>query len=169
MPIQASIGAGVLGASAVKDAIYVTIIANGLKGLMSVKPYCTNSNSLCDKADNGKWILSGKRIKTYNQIGDLDQGELAWSDITDQQVTLTNIENFWNYRNTLTPVVAGLLKVLKDQTQSINDGDSNNDINAYSLLVDLLIPLIKVYIFYGPDPYQKSLTNDDVNITLFRT
>ncbi|MFN3605478.1 MAG: hypothetical protein ACK4UJ_12290 [Leptonema sp. (in: bacteria)] len=241
MPIQAIIGSGVLGSSSVKDAIYVTIIANGLKGLMNVKPYCSSGSSLCDKIDNGKWLLSGKRIKTYNQIGDLDLSDTAWSDvpgdavmlvevwgcdvlstcsygfsgdnpengeilygtvynsvlfpknggdfygaippalstlfpimerlafITDQQVTFENINTYWEKRNTLTPVVASLIKVLKDQTQSINDGNSSNDINAYNLMIDLLIPLIKNYIFVGNDPYQKSLTNDDVMITLFRT
>lgn len=241
MPIQAVIGAGVLGSSSVKDAVYVTIIANGLKGLMNVKPYCSSGSSLCDKTENGKWLLSGKRIKTYNQIGDLDLSDNGWSDlpgdavmlvevwgcdvlstcnygfsgdnpengeilystvynsvlfpnnggdffgaippalsrlfpimeklafITDQQVTLNNIQDYWDRRNTLTPVVASLIKVLKDQTESINDGNSSNDINAYDLLINILIPLIKNYLFIGNDPYQKSLTNHNVPITLFRT
>lgn len=241
MPIQAVIGAGVLGESSVKDAVYVTIIANGLKGLMNVKPYCSISSALCDKTENGKWLLSGKRIKTYNQIGDLDQSSTAWSDvpgdavmlvevwgcdvlsscnygfsgdnpengeilygtvynsvlfprnggdffgaippalstlfpileklafITDQQVTLDNIQNYWDIRNSLTPVVASLIKVLKDQTESINDGNPANDINAYDLMINMLIPLVKNYLFVGNDPYQKSLTNHNVSITLFRT
>ncbi|GIX41797.1 MAG: hypothetical protein KatS3mg129_1530 [Leptospiraceae bacterium] len=241
IPLQANLGAGVLGSSAVKDAVYVTIIANGLKGLMNVKPYCSSSSSQCAKEDNGKWILSGKKIKTYNQIGDLDQSSNAWSSepgdavmlvevwgcdivstcnygfsgddsgageilyqtvynsvlfpknagdfygaippalsrlfpvmerlafLTSDQVTIDNMANYWNKRNRLTPVLSSLIKVLKDQTQSINDGNPANDINAYNLMVDLLIPLIKNYLFVGNDPYQASLGYPNASITLFRT
>lgn len=241
IPLQANIGSGVLGANAVKDAVYVTIIANGLKGLMNVKPYCTSSSSQCAKEDNGKWILSGKRIKTYNQIGDLDQTDAAWSDVpgdavmlvevwgcdilstcnygfsgddpgageilyntvynsvlfpknggdfygaippalsqlfpvmerlaflTKDQVTFSNMSSYWDKRNQLTPLLASLIKVLKDQTQSMNDGNSSNDINAYDLMVNLLIPLIKNYLYVGNDPYEYSKTGNNTPITLFRT
>jgi hypothetical protein len=241
IPLQANFGEGVLGSNAVKDAVYVTIIANGLKGLMNVKPYCSSSSSPCAKEDNGKWILSGKRIKTYNQIGDLDFSDNAWSTVpgdavmlvevwgcdvvnpcnygfsgdnpengeilyktvyssvlfprnasdfygaippalsrlfpvmerlaflTSDQVTLDNLSSYWDNRNRLTPVLTSLIKVLKDQTQSINDGNPSNDINAYNLMVDLLIPLIKNYLFVGNDPYEFSQSGKNASITMFRT
>ena len=241
IPLQANLGAGVLGSNAVKDAVYVTIIANGLKGLMNVKPYCSSSSSQCSKEDNGKWILSGKRIKTYNQIGDLDLSDDAWSNVpgdavmlvevwgcdvvnpcnygfsgdnpengeilyntvyssvlfpknasdfygaippalsrlfpvmerlaflTSDQVTWDNLSSYWDNRNRLTPLLASLIKVLKDQTQSINDGNPSNDINAYDLMVDMLIPLIKNYLFVGNDPYEFSQSGKNASITLFRT
>ncbi len=208
---------------------------------MNVKPYCASSSSQCAKEDNGKWILSGKKIKTYNQQGDLDQNDNAWSDepgdavmlvevwgcdvvsscnygfsgdnpengeilyqtvynsvlfpqnasdfygaippalsrlfpvmerlafLTSEQVTLNNISTYWDKRNHLTPLLTSLIKVLKDQTQSINDGNASNDINAYDLMIDLLIPLIKNYLFVGPDPYEQSISGQNANITLFRT
>ncbi len=238
IPLQANIGAGVLGGNAVKDAVYITIIANGLKGLMNAKPYCTSSSSQCNKDDNGKWILSGQRIKTYNQQGDLDAnsfsdipgdsvilvevwgcdilnpcnygfsgdnpaaGEILYSTvynsvlfpynagdfsgaippaisklfgvmeqlafISDEQVSFDSISAHWEKRNRITPLLTALVKALKEQSQSINDGDSSNDYNAFNLMIDILIPLVKTYMFVGNDPYEFSKSGENVSITLFR-
>ena len=63
IPVQARIQSGAY--SGLKDAAYVTMIGNGLKGLMSAKPYCTTTPAECSKADNAKWKLSGQVAKTY--------------------------------------------------------------------------------------------------------
>lgn len=52
------------------DAIFVVVIANGLKGLMSAKPFCGFTK--CDALDNGKWLLANQPLKTdYTQPGAL--------------------------------------------------------------------------------------------------
>ena len=52
-----------LGASQIQHATFITVIANGLMGLMSAKPYCSDSLNSCDRDDNGRWIKSGAFIK----------------------------------------------------------------------------------------------------------
>lgn len=50
-----------LGASQIQHGVYITVIANGLMGLMDAKPYC---ELVCDKEDNGRWKKSGTYIKS---------------------------------------------------------------------------------------------------------
>ena len=53
----------------IQDATYATIIGNGLKGLMNLKPYCELT---CKEQDNGIWLKAKVRIKTdFKTIGDL--------------------------------------------------------------------------------------------------
>lgn len=60
-----------LGASQIQHATYITIIANGLMGLMNAKPYCDYGLNTCDRDDNGRWLKSGFFIKPdVKQIAD---------------------------------------------------------------------------------------------------
>ena len=55
----------------VVEATYALIVANGLKGLMNVKPYCTPTE--CRYQDNGIWLLSNLKLKNdYRTPGDLN-------------------------------------------------------------------------------------------------
>jgi hypothetical protein len=65
IPVNAILSGGA------KDATFVTVVANGLSGLMSAKPYCTNTG--CVAQNNGKWNKFNEYIKTNNVIGDLDK------------------------------------------------------------------------------------------------
>ncbi|GIX41119.1 MAG: hypothetical protein KatS3mg129_0852 [Leptospiraceae bacterium] len=60
-----------LNANLAKDAFFQVIIGNGLKGLMTAKPYCSTPGAPCSKADNGKWLIDGNPIKDYHFAGDL--------------------------------------------------------------------------------------------------
>jgi hypothetical protein len=48
-------------AGELREAAYITIIGNGLSGLMKVKPFCRINN--CVDSDIGKWLISGQDIK----------------------------------------------------------------------------------------------------------
>ncbi|TGL69254.1 hypothetical protein [Leptospira kmetyi] len=58
IPLRASLGPGV----PYKMAAFVTVIANGLKGLMGAKPQFQDG-SACSSKQNGKWNLSGSLWK----------------------------------------------------------------------------------------------------------
>ncbi|MCB1157034.1 MAG: hypothetical protein KDK45_05975, partial [Leptospiraceae bacterium] len=63
IPVNAIMG------TAVKDAAYITVVANGLSGLMDAKP-CNSANTSCDKSsDNGKWRKAGTFIKPTTTVG----------------------------------------------------------------------------------------------------
>ncbi|MEM7181102.1 MAG: hypothetical protein AAF518_09325 [Spirochaetota bacterium] len=71
-----------------REAVYATVVANGLKGLMNVKPYCTTT---CSEQDSGIWLKAGKRIKTgYDTVGDLTY----FSDIAADSSFLIQV---WGY------------------------------------------------------------------------
>jgi hypothetical protein len=66
IPVNAILGGGP------KDAAYVTVVANGLSGLMSAKPFCTFSDNMnCSTTGNGKWNKLGLPLKQYDGTGDL--------------------------------------------------------------------------------------------------
>jgi len=62
IPVNAILSGGA------KDGTFVTVVANGLSGLMSAKPYCTSTS--CGSENNGKWNKLGSFIKTNNISGD---------------------------------------------------------------------------------------------------
>ena len=60
-----------LGASQIQHATYITVVANGLMGLMNAKPYCDYNLNTCDRDDNGRWLKSGTFIKPdIKQVAD---------------------------------------------------------------------------------------------------
>ncbi|MCB1169955.1 MAG: hypothetical protein KDK25_06450, partial [Leptospiraceae bacterium] len=60
-----------LGASQIQHATYITVVANGVMGLMNAKPYCNNNLNSCDRDDNGRWLKTGTFIKPdIKQIAD---------------------------------------------------------------------------------------------------
>lgn len=62
-----------LGASQIQHATYITVIANGLMGLMNAKPYCSTALNTCDRDDNGRWLKSGVFIKSdIKQVAETD-------------------------------------------------------------------------------------------------
>lgn len=85
-PVQVNLDKGI------QDAIYLTIIANGLKGLMNVKPFCgTNDSEKCYEQYSGIWRMSERRIKSDIKV----QGDLTrFSDTPGDSCIL--IES-WGY------------------------------------------------------------------------
>lgn len=53
-----------------REAAYITLIGNGLSGLMKVKPFCQVTS--CSENDNGKWLISGANIKTNFKVAETD-------------------------------------------------------------------------------------------------
>ncbi len=55
----------------IQDSVYIVIVANGLKGLTSVKPYCSNVS--CSENDSGRWRYGNFKIKNnFKASGDLE-------------------------------------------------------------------------------------------------
>ncbi len=60
-----------LGASQIQHATYITVVANGVIGLMNAKPYCDYNLNTCDRDDNGRWLKAGFFIKPdVKQVAD---------------------------------------------------------------------------------------------------
>ncbi|GIX42905.1 MAG: hypothetical protein KatS3mg129_2638 [Leptospiraceae bacterium] len=228
IPMQVNVST--LGIDAVKDAVYQIIVANGLKGLMNAKPYCSNPNGQCSKHDNGRWLIDGQLLKDYRYQGQITHwstqpGDAAvlivgygcgvqgagldltpscnWPDnlpkypdisndandpgcrfhssycpkkpvfeqiyddtaypkkakefygvnppiigktfhplerlgfLNNQMVLPEQVNNYWEDRNTITPLLVALADVLLEQS------DPANNKNALKLLTGGLLPLIK--------------------------
>lgn len=55
----------------IQDSVYIVIVANGLKGLTSVKPFCSNVS--CSENDSGRWRIGNFKIKNnFKASGDLE-------------------------------------------------------------------------------------------------
>ncbi|MEQ8351594.1 MAG: hypothetical protein RH862_08930 [Leptospiraceae bacterium] len=52
-----------LGASGIQHAVYVTVVANGLMGLISARPYCNLADNQCYSNDNGRWSIAGTQLQ----------------------------------------------------------------------------------------------------------
>ena len=52
-----------LGASGIQHAAFVTVVANGLMGLVSARPYCNIADNYCYSQDNGRWSIAGTRLQ----------------------------------------------------------------------------------------------------------
>ncbi|EOQ88655.1 hypothetical protein LEP1GSC202_2819 [Leptospira yanagawae serovar Saopaulo str. Sao Paulo = ATCC 700523] len=73
----------------IQDAVYIVIIANGLKGLIDVKPYCNETQ--CSEFDSGRWLHANTFIK--NDIK--SQGNLQnFSSIAGDSCFLVEV---WGY------------------------------------------------------------------------
>ncbi|TGM05358.1 hypothetical protein [Leptospira jelokensis] len=73
----------------IQDAVYIVIIANGLKGLIDVKPYCNESQ--CSEFDSGRWLHANTFIK--NDIK--SQGNLQnFSNLAGDSCFLVEV---WGY------------------------------------------------------------------------
>ncbi|MCC5814703.1 MAG: hypothetical protein JJT78_08105 [Leptospira sp.] len=77
-------------AGELREAAYITIIGNGLSGLMKVKPFCRVNN--CVDSDIGKWLISGEDIKPNYKI--LEQDLVNFSDQAGDSVFLLEVWGF---------------------------------------------------------------------------
>jgi hypothetical protein len=202
----------------VQDAVYVVIVANGLKGLINVKPFCNASQ--CNENDSGRWNLANTQIKDNFKIeGNLQNfsniaGDSVFllevwgygisanestnfgfvDDTTFQQVfrllfskfgnpnqfyglippaisvqfsaieklgflsnsnvNLQNIDQYWNQRNHLLPLVASFAKAC------VRTSNSTSNRNSFLILTDLIQVLNRPFIFDGIDQTAQGDTND---------
>jgi len=207
----------------IQDATYATIIGNGLKGLMNLKPYCELT---CKEQDNGIWLKAKVRIKTdFKTIGDLQNfsqepgdsvffletwgyglsnpgygftddtvfqqvfrllfanfsdpsrfygpipAPIKWNFAVierlgfwnDVEVSSSLVNQYWDNRNQLLPLIASLARSFYLQTDSINNK------NPYFLLTDLAKVIMRPYIYEGLDPVAlNSSPPAAVNIINFR-
>lgn len=94
IPIQAAITGGTLDGLA--DAVYATVVANGIKGLMNTKPYCSSTE--CSYKESGKWIKKGEYVKNKVTSGDTYKFEIGdltnFSDIPGDSVIAVEV---WGY------------------------------------------------------------------------
>ncbi|HMY67702.1 MAG TPA: hypothetical protein PL163_13700, partial [Leptospiraceae bacterium] len=112
------------------DAIFVIVVANGLKGLMSAKPFCGFVK--CDALDNGKWLLANQPLKTdYTQ-----QGALTYfSSVPGDSVIQAEV---WGYG--VQPLAGGTFSFL--------------DVNVFSTIYNSILytKATQPDQFYGPIP-----------------
>jgi len=73
-----------------REAAYVTIIGNGLRGLMEVKPFCSATN--CVVANLGRWLKSSQFLKTNYKIPQKDLE--TFSDVPGDSVFLLEVWGF---------------------------------------------------------------------------
>lgn len=207
----------------IQDATYATIIGNGLKGLMNLKPYCETS---CREQDNGIWLRGLTRVKNdFRTQGDLQNlsdvpgdsvffietwgygisnpgygftddtvyqqvfrllfanfsdptrfygpipAPIKWNFAAierlgfwnDAEVSSSQVNQYWESRNKLLPIIASLSRAFYLQV------DSANNKNPFFLLTDLARVIMRPYIYDGLDPVaQNSTPPAMINITNFR-
>ncbi len=117
IPVRIKLAATSLGGSGIdpniEDAVFITVIGNGLKGLMNAKPFCGFSS--CDRNDNGKWLISSQPIKDYFGVRPGFTTQNPLNNFSSEPADSVMLVEIWGYgitNNTYNFLSDGLFNII---------------------------------------------------------